>query len=340
LFFKDEDTRLSFLHGNYTTMSSISKLELDRIIEQRLSPQYVSVHATDPEVRRYLLGRKRPDDVMGKMRFLVQHGIALHAQVVLCPTLNDGQILRQTADDLASLHPGLGSVAVVPVVFTRLHNYRHLLTPVTGDYAVDLIREVKPWQREFKKRLGTNFIFLADEFYMKAGLPIPAASHYGDYPQIEDGVGMVRRFIGETERFLRPPDLASRVPVQQGSLCGTVATGALFYPRLAPLIERLNGVLGTRLETIPVPNQFFGPEVTVAGLVTGSDVLKARDRIRGDFLVVPEQSCLKSGHVFLDDVTLQTLEQSLGIPVAHGGPSLKTLVQIARDLESKARAAA
>src|SRR5262245_26002982 len=112
LFFKDEDTRLSFLHGNYTTMSSISKVELDRIVEQRLSPQYVSVHATDPEVRRYLLGRKRPDDVMGKMRFLVDHGIGLHAQIVLCPTINDGEVLRRTIKDLATLHPGLGSVAV------------------------------------------------------------------------------------------------------------------------------------------------------------------------------------------------------------------------------------
>jgi putative radical SAM enzyme (TIGR03279 family) len=340
LFFKDEDTRLSFLHGNYTTMSSISKLELDRIIEQRLSPQYVSVHATDPEVRRYLLGRKRADDVMGKMRFLVEHGIALHAQIVLCPTINDGDVLRRTADDLASLHPGLSSVAIVPVVFTKLHNYQHLLTQVTAGYAGELVRQLQPWQRAFKKRLGTNFIFLADEFYMKAGLPLPSASHYGGYPQIEDGVGMVRRFINEAERFLKPLDLASRVKLKPGSLFGTVATGELFYPRLAPLIDRLNDRLGTRLHAAAITNHFFGPEVTVAGLVAGSDFIKARDRIQGDFLVVPEQACLKSGHVFLDDLTIQSLEQSLGIPVAHGGPSLKSLVRIAGDLESKARAAA
>src|SRR5262249_38356174 len=340
LFFKDEDTRLSFLHGNYTTMSSISKLELDRIIEQRLSPQYVSVHATDPEVRRYLLGRKRPDDVMAKMRFLVEHGIGLHAQIVLCPTINDGEILRRTADVLASLHPGLGSVAVVPLVFTNLHNYRHLLTAVRRDFALELIRQVEPWQREFKNRLGTNFIFLADEFYLKAGLPIPAASHYGDYPQIEDGVGMVRRFMNEAGRFLKPADLAARLKFQPDSLFGTVATGELFYPQLAPLIQQLNERLGTRLHTAAFPNQFFGPEVTVAGLVAGSDLLRARDRIRGDFLVVPEQACLKSGHVFLDDLTLESVEESLGIPVAHGGPSLKSLVRIAEALESRARAAA
>jgi putative radical SAM enzyme (TIGR03279 family) len=339
LFFKDEDTRLSFLHGNYTTMSSISKVELDRIIEQRLSPQYVSVHATDPEVRRYLLGRKRSDDVMGKMRFLAEHGIGLHAQVVLCPTINDGDVLRRTADDLASLHPGLGSVAVVPVVFTALHNYRDRLTAVTGDYASDLVRQVEPWQRELKKRLGTNFIFLADEFYIKGGLPLPTASHYGDYPQIEDGVGMVRRFINEAERILKPPGLASRLGVEPASLFGTIATGELFYPTLAPMVDRLNGHLGTRLRTVAVPNQFFGPEVTVAGLVAGGDLLKARDNIEGDFLIVPEQACLKSGHVFLDDLTLESLEQSLGIPVAHGGRSLKSLLQAAKQLESRASAA-
>jgi putative radical SAM enzyme (TIGR03279 family) len=340
LFFKDEDTRLSFLHGNYTTMSSISKLELDRIIEQRLSPQYVSVHATDPEVRRYLLGRKRADDVMSKMRFLVDNGIQLHAQIVLCPTINDGEVLRRTVDDLASLHPGLGSVAVVPVVFTRLHNYYDLLTEVTTDYAARLIGQVQPWQRDFKKRLGTNFVFMADEFYIKGALPIPPASHYGHYPQIEDGVGMVRRFIAETERFLKPSGLAARLGIEPGSLYGTVATGELFYPTLAAFIHRLNARLGTMLEPVAVPNQFFGPEVTVAGLVAGSDLLKARDLFRGNFLIVPEQACLKSGHIFLDDLTLESLEHSLGIKVAHGGPSIKSLVRIARELESKAVAAA
>jgi putative radical SAM enzyme (TIGR03279 family) len=168
LFFKDEDTRLSFLHGNYTTMSSISKAELDRIVQQRLSPQYVSVHTTDPEVRRYLLGRKRPDDVLGKMRYLAEHGIELHAQIVLCPSINDGQVLRRTINDLAELHPGLRSVAVVPVVFTKLHNYRDRLTAVTDAFSHALIKDVSPWQREFRRLLGTNFVFLADGFQLRA----------------------------------------------------------------------------------------------------------------------------------------------------------------------------
>ena len=349
LFFKDEDTRLSFLHGNYTTMSSISKMELDRIIEQRLSPQYVSVHSTDPEVRRYLLGRKRPDDILAKMRYLADHGIELHAQIVLCPTINDGDILRRTGEDLAELHPscedpaapehrpfsggGLTSVAVVPVVFTRLHNYHHLLTHVTDEYSRGLIRQVRPWQREFKRRFGQTFFFLADEFYLRAGMPIPGTSHYGDYPQIEDGVGMVRRFVRKAERTLR--GVEDRFKPAPGSLDGTIATGKLFHPTLARFVDQLNTRFGTRLRVLPVGNRFFGQEVTVAGLLAGSDIIAARESIQGNFLIVPEQACLKSGHVFLDDLSLEDLESKLDIPVAHGGSSLLAMVEQAARLESQ-----
>ena len=334
LFFKDEDTRLSFLHGNYTTMSSISKMELDRIVEQRLSPQYVSVHATDPEVRKYLLGRKRPDDVLGKMRYLANQSIELHAQIVLCPTINDGETLRRTVYDLAELHPNLKSAAIVPVVFTKLHNYRHLMTAVTDQYARALIKEVSPWQRDFRNRFGSTFVFLADEFYLRAGLRLPARSHYGDYPQIEDGVGMVRRFILDSKRMLER-DLPERVGIRHGSLHGTIATGELFYPVLASFVSELNQKWQTRLKVIALKNQFFGEEVTVAGLIAGGDVLAARQSIEGNFLIVPEQACLKSGHIFLDDLSLEDLERELAMPVSHGGPSLLSTVERASRLESE-----
>jgi putative radical SAM enzyme (TIGR03279 family) len=334
LFFKDEDIRLSFLQGNYTTMSSISKTELDRIIEQRLSPQYVSVHATDPEVRRYLLGRKRPDDIMAKMRYLVSNGIKLHAQIVLCPGINDGPVLRRTVEDLAELYPGLTSIAVVPVVVTQLHNYRHLLTPVTDQYSRDLIRQVKPWQREFRRRFGTTFLFLADEFYLRAGLKVPSSRHYGDYPQIEDGVGMVRRFVEEARRALKR-DLARRFNIEPGSLFGTIATGQMFYPILSRYINELNCRFGTRLRTIGVANRFFGPEITVAGLLTGGDIIAARDQFEGNFLIVPEQACLKSGQVFLDDMSLGDVGRELGLRVSDGGPSLLSMLERASWLESQ-----
>jgi putative radical SAM enzyme (TIGR03279 family) len=339
LFFKDEDIRLSFLHGNYTTMSSISKMELDRIVEQRLSPQYVSVHATDPEVRRYLLGRKRPDDVLGKMRYLAAHGIELHAQIVLCPTINDGAVLRRTIDDLAELYPSLTSVAIVPVVFTELHNYKDRMTAVTHGFAHDLIKEMRPVQRAFREKLGSTFVFLADEFYLRAGLPLPGRAHYGDYPQIEDGVGMVRRFVIDAKATLKR-DLAALKNLAPGALAGTVVTGPLFQPILARYIKQMNDRFGTRLKTVAVANQFFGEEVTVAGLLSGGDVLRARDQIEGHFVIVPEQACLKSGHVFLDDLTLEDLERELGLPVAHGGPRLATMIDRAQQLEARALAGA
>jgi len=337
LFFKDEDIRLSFLHGNYTTMSSISKMELDRIIEQRLSPQYVSVHATDPEVRKYLLGRKRPDDVMGKMRYLATAGIELHAQIVLCPTINDGAVLKRTIDDLAELYPRLSSVAIVPVVFTELHNYKDRMTAVTPGFARDLIKEMRPVQSAFRERLGSTFVFLADEFYLRAGLGLPGRAHYGDYPQIEDGVGMVRRFVIDAKAALKR-DLAALAKIAPGTLNGTVVTGQLFQPILARYVEQMNERFGTRLKTIAVENRFFGEAVTVAGLLGGSDVLRARDRVEGHFVIVPEQACLKSGHIFLDDLTLADLERELGVPVAHGGPRLATMIDRARQLEARALA--
>lgn len=336
LFFKDEDTRLSFLHGNYTTMSSISKMELDRIVEQRLSPQYVSVHATDPEVRRNLLGRKRPDDVLGKMRYLSEHGIELHAQIVLCPSINDGPVLRRTINDLAELHPALSSVAVVPVVFTKLHNYRDRLTAVTDGFSRALIEEARQWQREFRRRLGSTFVFLADEFYLRAGLPLPGRAHYGDYPQIEDGVGMVRRFIVESKKTLSR-EVISEFGIEPGSLRGTVATGELFYPILSEHVNEVNRRCGTMLKVASVRNHFFGQEVTVAGLLSGGDVLAARGSIEGDFLIVPEQACLKSGHIFLDDLTIEHLEAELQIPVAHGGASLFSLIARASELDRRRR---
>jgi len=335
LFFKDEDTRLSFLHGNYTTMSSISKIELDRIVQQRLSPQYVSVHATDPEVRRNLLGRKRPDDVLAKMRYLAEQGIELHAQIVLCPTINDGDVLKRTIDDLAELHPALSSVAVVPVVFTKLHNYRDRLTAVTDTFSLALIKEVRPWQREFRRRLGSTFVFLADEFYLRAGIPLPGRSHYGNYPQIEDGVGMVRRFVVEAKKTLGR-DLISEFGIESTSLRGTVATGELFYPILSSFVSLLNKKCRTELKVMAVRNQFFGEEVTVAGLISGGDLLAARSSMDGGFLVVPEQACLKSGNVFLDDLTVEHLENELQIPVSHGGSSLRSLIASAMNLEQRA----
>src|SRR5215510_14580765 len=194
LFVRDEDVRLSFLYGNYTTLTSITEDEMTRVIEQRLTPQYVSVHATDLDVRAYLLGiEKERADISGKMQRLMNAGIDIHAQVVLCPKINDGEILRRTISDLADLHPRVTSVAIVPLGLTRyLDDPR--LTPVTPEFCRRTIHEVSAIQRDLRSRLGNTFAFLGDEIYLKGGQNVPSRKHYGSYPQIEDGIGMVRSF--------------------------------------------------------------------------------------------------------------------------------------------------
>src|SRR4051794_17924902 len=209
LFIRDEDIRLSFLYGNYTTLSSITEDEMNRIIEQRLSPQYVSIHATDLKTRAYLLGvEESRADISDKLRRLLDADIELHAQVVLCPGINDGAILEQTLRDLAGHYPKVISTAVVPVALTR-YNTDERLTRVTPEFCERTIAEVQKLQREFRKKLGTTFAFLGDEIYIKGGVEIPSRRHYGNYPQIEDGVGMVRSFVDKFERLLSGPPVIS-----------------------------------------------------------------------------------------------------------------------------------
>jgi putative radical SAM enzyme (TIGR03279 family) len=313
LFIKDEDVRLSFLYGNYTTLTSISEDEMQRIVEQRLSPQYVSVHATDLSVRSYLLGiDKQRADIAPKLSRLLNAGIEVHAQIVLCPGINDGEILRRTLHDLAAEYPRISSVAIVPLGLTR-YNTDPRLTAVSSDFCRQTIYEVRSIQRDFRKRLGTTFAFLGDEIYLRAGHPVPGRSHYGAYPQIEDGIGMVRSF---NNGFAALVKRLQRNPLgMPGKLHGTILSGTLFAPVLKSLIEDFNIRFGTRLHVEGVENKYFGGDVSVAGLLTGGDLLFAKDRIRGDFIIIPRSTLKSDEDIMLDGMKLEGLAQSFGLPV-------------------------
>ena len=313
LFIKDEDVRLSFLYGNYTTLTSITEDEMRRIVEQRLSPQYVSVHATDLDVRAYLLGiDKERADIAPKLKRLLDAGIDIHAQVVLCPGINDGEILQRTIADLAAEYPRISSVAIVPLGLTR-YNTDARLTAVTPEFCRQVIAEVALIQSDFRKKLGTTFVFLGDEIYLRAGRAVPARSHYGDYPQIEDGIGMVRSFNNEFSALVRKLERQSSAQVQQ--VHGTILTGTLFAPILKTLIESLNARFGTQLMVEGVENNYFGGDVSVAGLLTGGDLLSARDRISGKFVIIPKSTLKSDEDIMLDGMTLQDLTIKLGLPV-------------------------
>ena len=328
LFIRDEDVRLSFLYGNYTTLTSITEEEMERVIEQHLSPQYVSIHATDLDVRAYLLGiDRRRADITAKLRRLMDAGIEIHAQVVLCPTINDGPVLIRTIEDLAAHYPRIRSVAIVPLGLTR-YNRDPRLVPVTAEFCRRVIAEVTPIQRRLRKRLGTTFAFLGDEIYLRAGHPIPSRRHYGDYPQIEDGVGMVRTFYENFNSLWRR--LQRRPPAHPEKLNGTLLTGKLFAPILRERIERLNQRFGTRLHVLGVENRYFGPEIVVTGLITGSDILAMRQQIAGDFVAIPRVVFRGDEDIMLDGMRLPELQAEFEIPL-HPIEDLHVLLSKARD---------
>ncbi len=346
LWVRDEDVRFSFMYGNYTTLTTITKSEVERVIEQRLTPQYVSVHATDLDLRAYMLGIDRRDDVIARMRHFIDHGIEVHAQVVLCPGINDGAQLEKTIRDLAELHPGLVSTAIVPLGITDKHKYRDRMTPVTDEYCGRVLEQVTPLQAELRKRLGTVFAFLGDEFYIRAGRPIPPRKHYRivrsngaeadeSYPQIEDGVGMVRKFFEEHARRMRQltrlrkkgefsEELARRIH-------GTVATGEIFFPMLSQAVSEINTGFGTRLIPVAVENKFFGQGVTVAGLLSGVDFLAARELFGGEFLMVPGDSYREHDLRFLDGMTVGELAGELALPVKRTWSGVLGLPQQQKD---------
>ena len=313
LFIKDEDVRLSFLYGNYTTLTSISEDEMRRVIEQRLSPQYVSVHATDLDIRAYMLGvDKTRADISTRLQRLLDAGIEVHAQVVLCPGINDQKVLEKTIFDLAAEYPRITSVAIVPLGLTR-YNTDARLTRVTPQFCRDVIDQVTAIHKQLHAKLGTNFALLGDEIYLRAGRRIPGRSHYGNYPQIEDGVGMVRSFANEFRKLVRKLEREGWTILNQTP--GTIFTGTLFAPELKKMIDKLNLQFGTRLNVEPLENSYFGGDVSVAGLLTGQDLLQARNKVAGEFVVIPRQMLKSDEAIMLDGMNIVDISREMGHPV-------------------------
>jgi putative radical SAM enzyme (TIGR03279 family) len=325
LYVKDDDFRLSFLHGNYITLSDLDEASFERILEQRLSPLYVSVHATDPTLRWTLLGRPRHSvEIVPRLERLAKAGIRVHAQVVLCPGLNDGPHLARTVHELAPLHPHVATTAIVPVGLTRHRERLPALRTLSDAEAVALVDTVADWQARFLARLDSRFVFLGDEVYLQAGRPLPPAAAYEGFPIAEDGVGLVRRFedgFGRT-RARPPAGLARRV---------TVVSGALYGPRLARMLTRLTWP-GLDARVVSVPNDFFGGSVAVAGLLTGQDIQRhlAAHGDLGEAVLVPAVALRDRDGVFLDDLTPADLARALGVAVVAVEPEPRALLRALR----------
>jgi putative radical SAM enzyme (TIGR03279 family) len=322
LYLRDDDYRMSFLYGNYITLTNLNPSVKKRIFAQRLQPLYVSVHSTNNEIRRKMLGNPKAPDILNEIKELTSHRIKIHSQVVLCPGINDGEELVRTIKDLQKFYPYIVSIAVVPVGLTKYR--KGSLRAVEKPDAEKVIESVYKLRRRFRKRHGDPLVYLADEFYIKAGAPFPSTREYGDFPQIENGVGMVPYFQNLMKKV--------KIPKKIEPLSAAVFTGAAFMPYLEEFIQRLNELEGLTLDLFKVENRLFGQTVTVAGLLSGRDILKTIvGKSKADCLLVPDVVLRDSKDVFLDNVTLKDMEESLGMRVMVIGSTPAGLIKGLRD---------
>jgi putative radical SAM enzyme (TIGR03279 family) len=307
LYIRDDDYRLSFAYGNFATLSNVKERDLERILEYRLSPLYVSVHATNHEARKVLLNNQRVPDIKAQLARLAAGGIQFHCQMVIVPGLNDEVVLEESLNDLWNMREAVLSAAVVPVGLTQ---FSHLYTgrKMDRDTAREILRRVERWGARGMRERGETWVFGSDELYLLAERELPAPEHYGEFAQIENGVGAV------TSLRMRVADGLDRVTRRDGQRIGVV-TGVAMAPLMAPLLERLAAASGAEFELVVAENSLFGPTITTAGLLVGKDILTAlADRDDLDIALIPAET-INDDRVFLDDYSLEAVRESLPMPI-------------------------
>ena len=311
LYFKDDDSRLSFLQGNYVTLTNMSEKDIDRIIRFKLSPINISVHTTNPQLRCRMLNNRFAGRALAAMDRLYKAGTPMNGQIVMCRDINDREELDRTIGDLARYIPCMESVSVVPVGLSRYREGLYPLKPVTPELAADTIDRIERWQKELYGRYGTHFVHASDEFYILAGRPLPEEERYDGYLQLENGVGMVRLMTSEVEE--RMAELKGNEEQEELS----VATGRLAYPYLKEFLEQIRRKFpGRTVHLYAIDNVFFGEAITVAGLITGGDLIRQlAGKPLGSRLLLPECMFRSGEEVFLDDVTKAEVETALQVPV-------------------------
>ncbi|MGI6188914.1 MAG: DUF512 domain-containing protein [Clostridiales bacterium] len=311
LYCKDDDWRLSFLMGNYITLTNLTQQDIKQIADRHISPLHVSVHTTNPQLRQRMMGNRRAGDIMNLLKTFEKANISVHCQIVLCRNWNDGAHLDQTLADLWNLRTIVQSVAVVPVGLTKHREGLVDILPYDAVSAARVLEQVERWQSKCRKEGNTSFVFAADEFYILAGREIPPYENYEDFPQIENGVGLMARLTREFDEAI---DDYPKPHIRGMDI--SVATGVSAYPTIRAMMDRVQEIMGIPVYVYAVKNLFFGDKVTVAGLITGQDIKnQLKDKKLGHSLLIPNTMLRRGEDVFLDGVTLEELSLSLGVPV-------------------------
>jgi putative radical SAM enzyme (TIGR03279 family) len=335
LYLKDDDYRLSFCHGNFVTLANLTAGDWRRLEEQRLSPLNVSVHATDLNLRRRILNNPRAPAILDQLRRLTDLRIRVNTQIVLCPGVNDGDHLTRTVHELADLYPAVQSIGVVPVGATRYAEERLStaesggIPPCTPEYARQIIHTTRSWQKAFRRQHSVGLVYLADEYYLTAGETLPSAARYDGYPQYENGIGMSRNLIDDWRRTRRRIHTQGKHSLSVSKI--TFASGTLIAPILQGIAHELATLTGIEIRVVPVTSLFWGPRVTVSGLLTAGDIMAAlRKAPRADLVVLPRDSLDHAGERFLDDGTPEDIRKQTGTPVIFAN----TLSEVLRHLAS------
>ncbi len=315
LYFKDDDSRLSFLHGNYITLTNMTDTDVERIIKMKFSPINISVHTTNPELRVKMMKNKRSGEVLRYLDDFYNAGLEMCAQIVLCKGVNDADELVRSINDLAKYSPRITSVAVVPAGLTKFRDKLYPLTDFTKEDAKEVINVINEFGEKHKKEHGTRLVYAADEFYLKAGIEIPDADYYEEYAQIENGVGMLRSFADEFKVAVE--DISDLVDSLESERTVSVVTGVASYPMISGVANKIEALCDkVHVKTYEIINRFFGESITVSGLLTGKDMYEQlKGEELGDELLIP-RNCLRHGEdVFLCGMTLSELSEALNVPI-------------------------
>lgn len=327
LYFKDDDSRLSFLQGNFVTLTNLKEEDIDRIIRYRISPINISVHTTNPDLRVKMLNNRFAGEVYNRLKRMAEAGIEMNAQIVVCPGLNNGKELVKTINDLYALYPSVQNVAAVPVGVTRYREGLYPLTTYTKDTAAEEINLINSLQKNFTKEIGSPFVRLSDEFYVVADLDVPDEDFYGEYEQLEDGVGMIR-LLRETiniEKESLRQDIKGEF---------TFITGVSAFNEIENVAKTLMDVNGSlKINAYKIINNFFGETITVAGLLTGKDIIEQLNgKSLGKYLIIPRNMLRAGEKVFLDDITVEDMEKALNVEVVIVNYTGEGLVNIINNL--------
>ncbi len=324
LYVRDDDYRLSFLYGNFITLTNMRDEDFDRIIRTHLSPLYISVHATDPDVRCKMMNNRFAGQLMEKINRLLEAGIQIHTQIVCCPGYNDGEVLKRTFADLYALHPRVLTMAVVPVGLTKHREHLHPMRTFTTLEAAEIVDTVSGWQKQCREETGKSFVYLGDEFYLLAGKELPPSEYYDGFPQLENGIGLTRNFLNEWDMALKTLQYAD------GAEQAVIPVGESAFRVLQPMMEAFNRQYGTKHSFVSVKNLFFGGHVNVTGLLTGGDILAA---VKNSERLILPGVVLNNDNLFLDDMSLDDFKRSFRgkVEIAKDAGELLRLLTVPRE---------